>query len=234
MNTKSHTTIKASQLTGQVIEHLHGAVAAGEYAIGTKLPAEPILMKELGVGRSTLREAIRVLAHNGVLEVRQGDGTYVRALPSQREPLAQRLRRARIREVNEVRSTLELEIVRLAAQRRNAADLKRMRGFLKMRHDALFANDAPAALDADISFHCAVADAAGNAVLADLYRTFALILREALAALWDADDNTPTKTADLHDILMAAIETQDPSQAVATAIAMLDRHGATLSTMEQK
>jgi len=229
---KLNNKIKPSQLTGQVIEHLQSAISAGEYAIGTKLSAEPLLMKELGVGRSTLREAIRVLAHNGILEVRQGDGTYVRSLPSHREPLAQRLRRARIREVNEVRRTLELEIVRLAAERRDETDLERMRCFLKIRHDALTGNDAVTALDADISFHCAVADAAGNAVLADLYRTFAFTLREALAVLWDADDGKAAKTADLHNRLVAAIEARDASQAVATATAMLDIHGATLSVME--
>ena len=229
MNMKLHNKIKPSQLTVQVIEHLQRAISVGEYAIGSKLSTEPLLMKELGVGRSTLREAIRVLAHNGVLEVRQGDGTYVRSLPSHREPLAQRLRRARVREVNEVRSTLELEIVRLAAERRKESDLERMRGFLKARQDALSGNDAAAALDADIAFHCAVADAAGNEVLADLYRIFALTLREALAVLWDADDGKASETADLHNRLVAAIEARDASQAVATATAMLDVHGAILS-----
>lgn len=230
---KLNNKVKQSQLSDQVITHLQGAIAAGDYALGAKLPAEPLLMKELGVGRSTLREAIRVLAHNGILEVRQGDGTYVRALPPHGEPLAQRLRRARIREVNEVRRSLELEIVRLAAERRDDADLERMRGFLKIRHDALSANDAATALEADISFHCAAADAAGNAVLADLYRTFAFTLREALAVLWDADDDKASKTADLHNSLVVAIEARDPSRAVATATAMLDIHGAALSFMEK-
>lgn len=230
---KLNNKIKPSQLTSQVIKYLQGAIAAGEYAIGAKISAEPLLMKELGVGRSTIREAIRVLAHNGILEVRQGDGTYVRALPSHREPLTQRLLRARTREVNEVRRTLELEIVRLAAERREEADMEHMRGFLKTRHDTLSANDAAAALDADISFHCAVADAAGNEVLADLYRTFAFALREALAALWDVDDGKASATADLHDRLLAAIERQDASKAVATATAMLEVHGATISCMEK-
>ncbi len=234
MNMKLNNKIKPSQLTSQVIEHLQGAIAAGDYILGAKLPAEPLLMKELGVGRSTLREAIRVLAHNGILEVRQGDGTYVRSLPAHGEPLAQRLRRARIREVNEVRRTLEIEIVRLAAQRRDEASLERMRGFLKIRHDALSGNDAAAALDADISFHCAVADAAGNEVLADLYRAFAFTLREALAVLWDADDGKASETADLHNRLVLAIEARDASQAVATATAMLDIHGATISCMEKE
>ncbi len=83
-------------------------------------------MEELGVGRSTLREAVRVLAHNGILEVHQGDGTSVRSFPAAGEPLMIRLRRAQVREIQEVRRTLEIEIVRLAADaahgRRPGAD----------------------------------------------------------------------------------------------------------------
>src|SRR5271169_875714 len=115
--------IRRQQLVEQVIEHLNNVISSGTYAIGAKLPAEPQLMEELGIGRSTLREAIRVLSHNGVLEVRQGDGTYVRALPDSGETLARRLRRARVREVQEVRKTLEIEIVRLAAERHKEEDL---------------------------------------------------------------------------------------------------------------
>src|ERR1700690_3528049 len=115
------------QLVDQVIEHLKAAIASSDYGMGAKLPAEPMLVKELGVGRSTLREAIRVLAYNGMLEVRQGDGTYIRALPANSEPLAYRLRRAKVREVQEVRRTLEFEIVRLAAERRRKRDLEQIR-----------------------------------------------------------------------------------------------------------
>jgi GntR family transcriptional repressor for pyruvate dehydrogenase complex len=232
-NMKSTHKIKPSQLTSQVIEHLQDAIAGGEYAIGVKLPAEPLLMAELGVGRSTIREAIRVLAHNGILEVRQGDGTYVRALPAHGEPLAQKLGRAKASEVNEVRRSLELEIVRLAALRRGDADLERMRGFLRQRHDALANNDPAGVLDSDISFHCAVADAAGNEVLADIYRTFAYALREVLASLWEVDGKA-SETAGLHDKLVAAIEARDASLAVAAATAMLDSHATTLSSMEKK
>ncbi|HAM50318.1 MAG TPA: hypothetical protein DCP92_06345 [Nitrospiraceae bacterium] len=80
------------QLVDQVIEHLKNVIASGKYGIGAKLPTEPYLMEKLGVGRSTLREAVRVLAHNGMLEVRQGGGTYVSALPDDAEPFAHRLR----------------------------------------------------------------------------------------------------------------------------------------------
>jgi DNA-binding FadR family transcriptional regulator len=217
------------QLVDQVIEHLKSVIASGKYGIGAKLPAEHQLVEELGVGRSTLREAIRVLAYNGMLEVRQGDGTYVRALPADGEPLANRLRRARVGEIQEVRQALELEIVKLAAKRYRKKDLQQMRRHLKERHEALIQKDIPAVLDADISFHCAVAEASGNKVLADLYRTFELSLRGALETLWEGADSNPKVTEELHYRLVEAIAARDAAQAVTAASALLNRHSKSLS-----
>ncbi len=217
--------IQKQQLTDQVIEHFSAAIASGAYAIGAKLPTEPELMEELGVGRSTLREAIRVLAHNGILEVRQGDGTYVRSLPSSGEPLLQRLRRARADEIQEVRRTLEIEIVRLAASRHKKSALKKILGHLKERSKALEGGDMQALLDADIAFHCAIADAAGNEVLSDLYGIFALSLRGALATLWDASDHDASGMAMLHERLYEAIAARDAERATSITEALLDRHG---------
>jgi GntR family transcriptional repressor for pyruvate dehydrogenase complex len=224
--------IKKQHLVEQVIEHLNNIITSGSYAIGTKLPAEPQLMEELGVGRSTLREAIRVLSHSGVLEVRQGYGTYVRALPENSEPLAVLLRRARFREVQEVRRTLEIEIVRLAAERHRQEDLSRIRNCLNLRQEALDSGDLTAVLDADIKFHCSVAEAAGNAVMADLYRTFALSLRKALATQWEFADSNPAETTDLHVRLFNAIAARNAAEAVATTIALLDRHESTVKIGE--
>jgi len=222
------------QLTDQVIEHLKNTIASGKYSMGAKLPPEPQLMEDLGVGRSTVREAIRVLAHNGMLEVRQGDGTYVRSLPAEGEPLTHRLRRARVREVQEVRRALELEIVRLAAERRGEKDLKRMLECLKKRHEAITRKDIHAALDADISFHCIVAEAAGNEVLADLYRAFALRLRGALLTLWDGMDSNPAETGELHQRLVEAIGARNAAQAMTATATLLDHHAEALSVIQNK
>jgi GntR family transcriptional regulator, transcriptional repressor for pyruvate dehydrogenase complex len=215
-----------------VIDRLRETITSGEYVMGTKLPAEPRLMEELGVGRSTLREAIRVLAHDGTLEVRQGDGTYVRSLPAEVELLAHRLRRAKVREVQEVRRSLELEIVRLAAERRSKADLKRIWGCFERRRLAFARKDIPGALDADVAFHCAVAEATGNRVLADIYRTFSLMLRETLATLWDVEDSVPSETDGLHLRLVGAIEARDALQAMNIAGSLLDWHATSLSVSE--
>ncbi|MFQ3661230.1 MAG: GntR family transcriptional regulator [Chloroflexaceae bacterium] len=215
--------IQRQQLVDQVIERLRARIDAGEFPPGSRLPPEPQLMAELGVGRSTVREAVRALAHSGVLEVRQGDGTYVRMPGVADEPLGLRLRRAQVHEVHEVRRALELEIARLAALRRDEADLAALRAALAARGAALARGERDAALTADLALHAALADATHNRVLADLYRAFAPPMREALAALWAARESGAA-THQLHADLVAAVAAGDPGRASAAAAAILDQH----------
>lgn len=217
------TPVRRRALVEEVISQLQAALDAGRFGLGERLPSEAQLMAELGVGRSTLREAVRVLAHSGVLEVRQGDGTYVRSSAAAGEPLARRLSRSRSAEVHEVRRALELETARLAAQRRSPNDLERMRAHLAARAAALASGDRHTALEADIAFHCAVADATANTVLAELYQTFAVSLRPALAELWSSSGD-PVSAAVLHEQLLVAITNQDADAAAAITLRLLDRH----------
>lgn len=219
--------ITRQRLVEQVIEYLRQQLRAQAYPVGSRLPPEPQLMAQLGVGRSTVREAIRALAHEGLLEVRQGDGTYVRAA-AVAEPLAARLRQAKVNEVHEVRRALELEVVALAAERRTDDDLAAIRQWLAARSAALANGDTATALHADIELHCAIAHATHNPILSDLYRMFATTLRDALGVLWDAA--APASDDRSHVDLVAAIEAGDAAMAVAVTRQILARHDATLTT----
>ncbi|MBW7458333.1 GntR family transcriptional regulator, partial [Paenibacillus sepulcri] len=64
-------------LVEQVARQIEAMIESGDWAVGTRIPAEPELMTQLQVSRNTLREAIRALIHAGLLKTRQGDGTYV-------------------------------------------------------------------------------------------------------------------------------------------------------------
>src|SRR5690349_17167527 len=115
--------LKRNSLVEQIIEHLTAQIQQGDWPVGSRLPPENALALELGVGRSTVREAVRVLAHSGFLEVRQGAGTFVIATqPASKTPatrsgadeaLQTRLRRAKILDIYEVRRAIELEAARL-------------------------------------------------------------------------------------------------------------------------
>lgn len=169
-------------------------------------------MLQLSVGRSTLREAMRVLAHMGLVDVRPGDGTYICTPEPEMESLAQRLQRARVIEVYEVRRVVELECVRLAALRRDEEDLALLRKALQERRTSLMSGSEQAFIDADLAFHLALASAAKNTVLADLYQAF---VRANRASWEEAGDIMDLKEQGqvLHEKIADAVARRDPAQA---------------------
>lgn len=129
------TTAQRAGLVDQVIEQLRAGIGSGEWPVGQRIPTEPELVAQLGVGRNTVREAVRALAHTGILEVRQGDGTYVRAT-SEMAGAIRRLCGPELREVLQVRRALEVDGARLAATARTEADLAELRRLLDRRDAA--------------------------------------------------------------------------------------------------
>src|SRR3954451_13767940 len=117
---------RPSGLVDHAIDQLRQSITSGEWPVGTRIPTEPGLATALGVGRNTVREAVRALAHSGILEVRRGDGTYVRAT-SEISAAIRRLCGPELREVLQVRRTLEVEGARLAAASRTDEEVAELR-----------------------------------------------------------------------------------------------------------
>ncbi|TJZ73322.1 FadR/GntR family transcriptional regulator [Chitiniphilus eburneus] len=158
---------------------LRERITQGIWPLGTRIPVEPDLAASLGISRNTVREAVRVLAFCGVLDVRQGDGTYV---ASRTDPVAaiNALSRASPREHLEARALLEMTAARLAAVRRTDADLAALRAALAQRGElAEYADPAEFARH-DLVFHRATIAAAHNAVLTALYDFFSDAIREGV------------------------------------------------------
>src|SRR6266508_2975477 len=213
--------LRRSPLVDQAIERFREQVASGAWAVGSRLPSEAALAAELGVGRSTVREAIRALASTGLLESRQGAGTFVRAATALDADLETRLRRAAVLDVFEVRHALELQAARLAAARRDADDLARLERTLRRRQAAgARARDA-SFVEADLAFHEAVVAAAHNPVLSELFASFTTTLREALFNA-GADHQLRVDASPGHLDLAAAIRSGDPQAATAATSAHLD------------
>ncbi|MDR3710620.1 MAG: FadR/GntR family transcriptional regulator [Capsulimonadaceae bacterium] len=217
----SFTTGQRRQLVDEVIQRLRERIASGGFPVGAKLPSEPLLMEQFGVGRSTIREAVRVLAHAGLLDVRQGDGTYVRAARGEAS-LSHRLREAITDEVREVRRALELENGRLAAIRRDDDDLALMATLLAKREEARTRRDSGALVEADVAFHVAIATATKNTLLADIYTDFADVLQTSLS---DYATFSDTQAA-LHRHLLDAIVRRDPDAAASATDQLLERAGS--------
>ena len=207
-------TAGRSSLVDQVIDQLRELVETGEWPVGMKIPAEPVLVQTLGVGRNTVREAVRALVHNGMLEPRQGDGTYVRADDELGVAVRRRCHRAGLHEALEVRACLERDAARLAATRRTEDDLVALRAALAIREAAWLARDDAALVVADLEFHRISIAAAHNGMLADLYGHLTEGMRAVVETVVHGpqDDEARYQRA-AHAGLLAAIEAGDPDAA---------------------
>ncbi|OKS85397.1 FadR/GntR family transcriptional regulator [Mucilaginibacter polytrichastri] len=184
-----------------------------KYQAGEKIPAEPELMNIYSVGRSSIREAIKSLAMAGVLQVKQGDGTYVNEQTDEL-PIEQQLKNASFEEINSVRRLLEAEIVKLAAELYTLDDLTEMEKHLADRKQAILTEDRAACANADIAFHMAIAKACGNGVLAALYQNFTQTIRTFFSQREVQGINHFAMSHHLHEDLLMAIKGRKKKQAV--------------------
>ncbi|MGC5051193.1 FadR/GntR family transcriptional regulator [Micromonospora sp. DT48] len=204
----------------ETIAQLRQRIMAGEWPVGGRIPTEPQLVEALGVGRNTVREAVRALAHAGVLECRQGSGTYVLSTDELAPVVARRLTDDRMTEVIEVRRAFEVEAARLAARRRTPEDLAALDDALAAREAAWRGGRVDEFVAADAALHTAVVAAAHNAMLAELYASVGTAMRSTLTqAMGDA--LTPERHVD-HARLVAAIRAGDPELAAREAGAFLE------------
>ncbi len=206
--------LRPSPLVEQATERLREQITGGEWVVGTKLPGETSLAKSLGVGRSTVREAVRALAGAGLLQPRQGAGVFVIAT-SPKEDWSTQLRQAAITDVYEVRMLLEVEAAQLAARRRTDDDLLALDAALAKRRDAANGSNAEF-VDADIALHAAVVAAAHNPVLTGLFTEFAPVLQRGLSdlvELLNLREGDPNHGDDGHTALVDAVAQGDADAA---------------------
>ncbi|MHA6627630.1 FadR/GntR family transcriptional regulator [Pseudonocardia sichuanensis] len=209
-------------LARQAAEVILSRTTSGEWPPGHRLPGEAALAAELGVGRSTVREAIRELAGQGVLQTRQGAGVFVIAA----EPVEDWetvLRRAEIVDILEGRIAVETESAHRAAERRTPHDLEAMRDVLARRAHA--ASDAPDVdyVDIDLEFHRIVVAAAHNPVLAELFDSFRPRVRQAMIDMVGLSGPAARSRHDhdVHTDIVDAIRDRDPERAAAVSRAHL-------------
>jgi len=195
-------TLSRSSLADTAAEAIRGEILARRWTVGEKLPNEAALSAALSVSRGTVREAVRVLVSQGILETRQGSGTYLRSTSGTALPLAT-ARRAGLREQFEARLALDVEAARLAALRCSPADIDRLRRLLAERGDH-GGGDKAAFVARDFAFHRAVIETSRNHVLIGLYEFSSELIAQTIAATLDDDLPEPDMAA--HSAIIDAIE----------------------------
>ncbi|SKA95872.1 DNA-binding transcriptional regulator, FadR family [Agreia bicolorata] len=203
--------ILRESLSDQVARLLLARIQAGEWKIGQKLPGETTLAPQLGVGRSTVREAIRQLSGQGVLLTRQGAGVFLQAVSPSADWDAL-VTRTNISSILEARIAIETEAAALAAERHTRDELDVIRAALALRDVDRITIETR--VDTDTAFHRSVVVASHNEVLTELFDTFAERSREAMIQMLELSGEPGTDHDHLtHAQIVEAIATRDASVA---------------------
>jgi GntR family transcriptional regulator, transcriptional repressor for pyruvate dehydrogenase complex len=206
-------------ITDEAIEKIKAMIVAGELRPGDRLPKEADLAAQLGLSRNSLREAVRALSLVRILDVRQGDGTYVTSL----EPAALLdglsfivdLHHDRtVLEFFEVRRILEPAATALAAQQISPEAVDALRDHLAKVTDQSAVEDL---VENDLEFHRRIAEAAGNSVLYSLVDT--LCGPTIRARVWRGltQEGALRRTLDEHYAILDALAGRQASIAQALA-----------------
>lgn len=207
--------IEKKSLASEVVEALTHRIKSGVYPLGTKLPVESILMSAYGVGRSTIREAIKILSNSGFVNVQQGIGTFVISHVANDE-LIDKIDQADFAEVYDVRQILELKIVERAAINRKEEHLIAMRKYLDERIQFATNGSFEDCVKADIRFHITVAESCGNSILAELYKTLSKHVAKFFKHV-HKDASSFLESQEKHEDLYRYIKLQDAEKAVIIA-----------------
>lgn len=218
-------SLQTPSLKERVLSELRRVVDSGVLKPGDQLPSERELSKQLAVSRSTVREAIQLLDALGVVEVRHGSGTFVRARPDADTVRLEwrewtRRHSRRVRDLLEVRVGVEAFAAELAAQRRTAAQLDQLKASLAEMATIIEGGDVPMLVQVDVSFHSNLYRATGNPPLVELLDAIGQQLVRERAAIWDVPGR-PRRSLEEHRAIVEAIHAGEPTEARLAVVAHL-------------
>jgi len=199
---------------------------SGTVSPGQRLPGERALSEALGVSRATLRDAIKSLSLLGLLEQRQGDGTYLSQSESYLLPAVIEwgllLDRPEVDALIDARYQLEVTMAGLAAIRRDEASIARIRAVVTRMQACVDSGDLEGYAAADVEFHLAVAEASGSPILSNFLANVSVLLEVWAKRVILAAGETQSSIVK-HTPVLEAIEAGDESAARAAMEAHMER-----------
>jgi GntR family transcriptional regulator, transcriptional repressor for pyruvate dehydrogenase complex len=210
-----YRAVRASRLFEQIVEQVEESILKGRLKPGDQLPAERDLAQEFGVSRTAVREAIKTLREKGLVEAYSGRGTFVTSGTSQaiRQSLDLMLRinpQEGLLHLAELRQMLEPEIAARAATRIDEQLLATMQEAVDQM-DA-YLEDPDGYVEADLDFHLALAEAAGNPLILSLLDSIVGLLRAQRTRIFRVEGG-PQRGQFHHKRILAAIEKHDAEKA---------------------
>jgi GntR family transcriptional repressor for pyruvate dehydrogenase complex len=202
--------VKRSRIYEHIVEQIRALIREGRWAPGDQIPPERELAERFKVSRTSVREALRALEMQGVIDSRQGGGTFVRTADTEAlvPPLAAAILRGRreLAEVLEVRELIEPGIARRAAERATLEHVSELETLLQRQRECI-AEGRPF-VDEDTAFHYTLARAADNHILLRLHNVILDVLRESRQSYLHVPDRPQTSLRG-HEAILGAVKAQD-------------------------
>jgi GntR family transcriptional repressor for pyruvate dehydrogenase complex len=208
------TPIEKTKVYEAAVEQIKAKIESGEWPADTQLPAERELADQLNIGRTSVREALRVLEVMDLVDIRPGQGTFVkeRLNQSRQIQLLQSMLQedAHVVELLEIRELLEPQIAFLAAQSATSEDIKDMEDILKRMEGSIA--EGQTGVEENIEFHLALTKAVGNRVLFQLHQLLFEFSRDSIERFFQVPGR-PTKSLQGHREILEAIKERNPQGA---------------------
>jgi GntR family transcriptional repressor for pyruvate dehydrogenase complex len=201
--------IEVKKMSVIVSEHIESLINQNKYMPGDRLPSIKEWAENLSVSVGTIREAIQILKAKGLIDVRQGEGMFVRKIELKEIAPMMNLALVQLDELKELidfRNIIEIGSVQLAAQHRTNEDLEEIKDALEQMNT----DDKAIREEADFRFHCAIAKAAHNTLLYFLFQNISPAIKNLLHRY--SFDLPEQNWQDHHSIFQAIME-QDTKKA---------------------
>ncbi len=212
-----YAPIHSVKVFERVAEQIEKRILDGELRSGDRLPTERDLAEQFQVSRTAVREAMKILAQKGLVDMRPGRGTIVidgaRAAMENSIGLMMKLKLGEVGgsdNLVEVRAILEIEIAALAAARATEKEIAAMREAIRVMDESL--HDANAFIAADNNFHEALAQATQNALILILINSIVNLLSEQRKQIFETEGG-PQRGQIHHRRILESIIRRDPEAA---------------------
>ncbi|MDI7261401.1 MAG: FadR/GntR family transcriptional regulator [Thermodesulfobacteriota bacterium] len=209
-----YKAVKHTKVSDEIVNQIKRLISDGKLKPGDRLPPERELIKQLGVSRPSLREALNALAAMGFLDVKQAKRTFVKSMTSERmnDPLSLLLKSdvQKIFNLIEVRKAIETWGAFHAAQRATEEDIEQLEAIIEQMKGAFEKGRSLEKLDAD--FHLAIAQATHNTVQIHIMSTIYDYLRESVAKIF-TDPKKVEKLYQQHYQIFSAVKNHSPDKA---------------------
>ncbi len=210
-----YKAVRTSRLYEQIVQQIEDSILSGALKAGEQLPSERELATRFGVSRTAVREAVKALSEKGLVEAYSGRGTFITDGTSQvmKQSLDRMIRIGQPEgstDLAELREIFEPEVTALAALRVDEQQLASMRDAVAIMDRSM--QKPEAYIEADLDFHLALAEAAGNPLVLSLLDSIVALLREQRIGIFGLEGG-PVRGQNHHKRILEAIEQRNPTLA---------------------